>query len=180
MPKQKTAKQKAQQAAKKGKGKAKGKGATQCPLAGLAPNYAKLVKGSKPWRWSSVKKGLSRTDRKKIRDLARQQKLIPQVKLTAKRYPIFPKKYVKDDNTNLPKNMWKTTDSKQFTWLNNDLESRNPDYDAKTQTFRSDPNKKKYTWHHHQDPGRMQLVEFGIHNNTSHDGGRTTWAKGKR
>lgn len=177
MPKKKT---KAQQAAQKGKGKAKGKGAVQCPLAGLATKYAGKVKSSRPWTWNGIKKGLSRAERKQIRDLARKQKLIPIIKLTANRYPIFPAKYIKDDNKRLPKKLWKSTDRAQFKWLNDDLANRNKNYDKKTQTFKNDPNKKKYTWHHHQNDGRMQLVEFGIHNNTSHDGGRTTWAQGSR
>jgi hypothetical protein len=177
MPKSKT---KAQKAAANGKGKAGGKGVNKCPLAGLAPKYANLVKASRPWRWDGIKKGLTRTQRKKIRDIARSQKLIPVIPLTPQKYPKFPAKYIKDDNTLLPANMYKTTDSKQFKWLNNNLAKRNKQYDAKTQTFKNDKAKKKYTWHHHQKKGRMQLVEFGIHNNTNHNGGRTTWAKGKR
>lgn len=30
---------------------------------------------------------------------------------------------------------------------------------------------KGYTWHHHQDKGRMQLVETEIHAKTGHTGG---------
>ncbi|AGE64234.1 HNH endonuclease [Bacillus subtilis] len=29
-----------------------------------------------------------------------------------------------------------------------------------------------YTWHHHQDPGRMQLVDQKVHRKTGHTGGR--------
>jgi hypothetical protein len=32
-----------------------------------------------------------------------------------------------------------------------------------------------YTWHHHQDYGRMQLVEFDIHKRTGHTGGFSLW-----
>ncbi|RDE94474.1 hypothetical protein DPW03_10915 [Aggregatibacter aphrophilus] len=28
-----------------------------------------------------------------------------------------------------------------------------------------------YTWHHHQDTGRMQLIETRIHTQTGHIGG---------
>ncbi|WP_349305946.1 HNH endonuclease [Pseudofrankia sp. DC12] len=28
-----------------------------------------------------------------------------------------------------------------------------------------------YPWHHHQDPGLMQLVESGVHSRTGHTGG---------
>ncbi|HVE57387.1 MAG TPA: HNH endonuclease [Pyrinomonadaceae bacterium] len=177
MPSKKT---KAQQASNKGIVKASKKGKQPCPYAALAPKYAKLVNGSRPWRWTSVGKKLSKTDRKKIREIARKNKLIIIVPISAKRYPTFPSSTIKADHKRLPQNLWSATDAKQFGWLNRDLAARNPNYDAKTQTFKNDPLQKKYTWHHHQDKGRMQLVEFGVHNNTSHDGGRTTWAKGKR
>lgn len=36
---------------------------------------------------------------------------------------------------------------------------------------------KKYTWHHHQDKGRMQLVLTGIHSKVSHIGGFSIWGK---
>jgi hypothetical protein len=32
-----------------------------------------------------------------------------------------------------------------------------------------------YTWHHHQDPGLMQLVETWTHNKTGHTGGFSIW-----
>ncbi len=34
---------------------------------------------------------------------------------------------------------------------------------------------KGYTWHHHQDPGRMQLVDKKIHKATGHTGGYNIW-----
>jgi len=33
----------------------------------------------------------------------------------------------------------------------------------------------KYTWHHHQDAGVLQLVEYEIHSKTSHVGGYSIW-----
>ena len=36
---------------------------------------------------------------------------------------------------------------------------------------------KKYTWHHHQDPGVMQLVDRTLHKQTGHDGGYSIWGK---
>ncbi|MDR1488612.1 MAG: HNH endonuclease [Holosporales bacterium] len=32
-----------------------------------------------------------------------------------------------------------------------------------------------YTWHHHQDVGRMQLVPEKIHADTGHFGGDALW-----
>ncbi|MEC1439820.1 T7SS effector LXG polymorphic toxin [Bacillus sonorensis] len=34
---------------------------------------------------------------------------------------------------------------------------------------------KKYTWHHHQIPGRMELVDSEIHAKTGHTGGQKIW-----
>lgn len=33
----------------------------------------------------------------------------------------------------------------------------------------------KYTWHHHQDSGVLQLVEYSVHSKTSHIGGYSIW-----
>ncbi|EMS5499541.1 HNH endonuclease [Neisseria gonorrhoeae] len=35
-----------------------------------------------------------------------------------------------------------------------------------------------YTWHHHQDTGRMQLIREGLHHDTGHIGWRVM-SKGK-
>ena len=35
-----------------------------------------------------------------------------------------------------------------------------------------------FTWHHHEQPGQLQLVESSIHNNTAHTGGRFIWGGG--
>ncbi|MEK3806090.1 HNH endonuclease [Bacillus sp. FSL H8-0547] len=36
---------------------------------------------------------------------------------------------------------------------------------------------EKYTWHHHQNPGRMELVDSEIHSRTGHTGGQKIWGK---
>jgi hypothetical protein len=43
-------------------------------------------------------------------------------------------------------------------------------------------NKKKppnYTWHHHQEVGKMQLVDRVKHKDTDHTGGYALWGKGQ-
>ena len=35
-----------------------------------------------------------------------------------------------------------------------------------------------YTWHHHEQPGHIQLVESDVHNQTAHTGGRYIWGGG--
>ena len=37
----------------------------------------------------------------------------------------------------------------------------------------------QFIWHHHQDRGRIQLVEQAIHQATQHTGGREIWGGGK-
>jgi hypothetical protein len=34
-----------------------------------------------------------------------------------------------------------------------------------------------YTWHHHKDKGRMQLIDSIVHGATKHNGGHSTWGK---
>ncbi|WP_206093783.1 HNH endonuclease [Paludifilum halophilum] len=35
-----------------------------------------------------------------------------------------------------------------------------------------------FTWHHHQEEGKMQLVPTNIHSRTGHTGGRDIWGGG--
>lgn len=173
-------KARAKKAAKSGSARARAKSTGGCPKQALnnyADKYAEVVNDSVPWRWDDIGTGLSKSDRKKIRALARKKNLVPVIPVDHNQYPDFGS-FVKEDNTNLPQELHQSTDAKQFKWLNDDLKKREPTYDPDTQSFPPDP--KKYTWHHHQDTGRMQLVEFGVHNATNHKGGRTTWAQGKR
>ncbi|MBF0780468.1 HNH endonuclease [Granulicatella sp. 19428wC4_WM01] len=37
---------------------------------------------------------------------------------------------------------------------------------------------KRFTWHHHQNEGLMQLVDRKIHRKTGHIGGYSIWGKG--
>ena len=66
----------------------------------------------------------------------------------------------------LPENMWKMSDAEQFKWLDEQIGG----------------TVDGYTWHHTEIPGKMQLVPTGIHNITTHNGGRTAgmWADAPR
>lgn len=98
-------------------------------------------------------------------------------------YPDFSQHVVVD--VRLPPDLWNASDDQQFRWLNNELFADggtqaksypwNHNGDVATQT---PPH--GYTWHHHQQPGRMQLVPFGVHGAVQHSGGRQVWAKGPR
>ena len=41
--------------------------------------------------------------------------------------------------------------------------------------FKLGETPSKYTWHHHQDKGVMQLVDRQIHESVRHDGGYSIW-----
>lgn len=49
--------------------------------------------------------------------------------------------------------------------------SRGQDFAAANREAGLPATPRGYTWHHHQDPGLMQLVDAGIHRNTGHTGG---------
>lgn len=38
---------------------------------------------------------------------------------------------------------------------------------------------RRLTWHHHQEPGRMELVDKDIHADTGHTGGQKIWGPEK-
>ena len=58
-----------------------------------------------------------------------------------------------------------TLDTEQFT-------------DRQLEQIRNGDKPEGYTWHHHEEPGRMQLVDSEIHRQTSHVGGRSLWGGG--
>lgn len=43
--------------------------------------------------------------------------------------------------------------------------------------FKSGETPERFTWHHHQDVGRMQLVDYTIHRKTGHTGGYKIWGE---
>ncbi|MBS1794069.1 MAG: HNH endonuclease [Acidobacteria bacterium] len=163
----------------KGKKAAKQQAITLCPRKlALAKKYVQIRRGSKDKRfqWKKLDKNLTRAECSEIRKYVRQEKLMPEVKfVTGTKFPIFPPETVAAE-IKLPPDMWKKGDKEQFDWLDKEYEKgmkeKPPKYKSK--------GDKAYTWHHHHEDGKMQLVEYGTHNSTKHDGGRTTWAKGGR
>jgi hypothetical protein len=98
-------------------------------------------------------------------------------------YPDFSEHAVVD--VMLPPDLWNGTDSQQFRWLNEQLfadggtQAKSYPWNHPGAVARDTPP-HGYTWHHHQQPGRMQLVPFGVHAAVQHSGGRQVWAKGER
>lgn len=60
------------------------------------------------------------------------------------------------------------------------LPTGNPktDFDAANQAAGLTETPAGYTWHHHQDIGRMQLVPSDLHAKTGHTGGASIWGGG--
>jgi hypothetical protein len=126
--------------------------------------------------------GLSAEDWQAI-DKAIADGTLDERPVDAGNYPDFSAYAVVD--VQLPPDLWNASDAQQFRWLNEHLFAADG---AQSKGFPwnqgsnvgSDTPPHGYTWHHHQQPGRMQLVPFGIHGAVQHSGGRQVWAGGER
>ncbi|OYD07747.1 HNH endonuclease [Paludifilum halophilum] len=93
----------------------------------------------------------------------------------------------KSAELDLPEQLWLSSDAKQFTYLNKKLyilTQKNPDLGSKftddeLKLLKRGKTPSRFTWHHHQDKGRMQLVDRYIHSKAGHTGGREIWGGGK-
>jgi hypothetical protein len=126
------------------------------------------------WSWYDAIPGgenLTRVQKSIIKQQAVDSGLIPDIRVTqveGMRYGFadFESAEVVIKTQYLPENMWKMSDAEQFKWLNE----------------QNGGAIEGYTWHHTETPGKMQLVPTGIHNITTHNGGRTAgmWADSPR
>ncbi|WP_245855886.1 HNH endonuclease [Paenibacillus rigui] len=114
---------------------------------------------------------LSIKEKKAIKDAAIAKGLIPEVKVTKVEgmkfgFADFKSAGVVHETVELPEYLWKASDSEQFKWLDEAIGGNRPGM----------------TWHHTEIPGKMELVETGIHDIVPHNGGRTTgmWADAPR
>lgn len=97
-------------------------------------------------------------------------------------FPEFSESY----ETQLPENLHKASDSEQATHCNEQLSRAYENGSLDTEQFtdrqleqiRNGDKPEGYTWHHHEEPGRMQLVSSDIHEKTGHTGGRSIWGGG--
>lgn len=143
-------------------------------LNDYAKLYADLVNKNAKWSWEESMKGgekLSSTQRSLIKQQAVNNGYLPDVKVVkveGMRYGFadFKSAGLVKETLSLPEEMWKLSDRVQFDWLNEKIGGRI----------------EGYTWHHTEVPGKMELVPYGIHNITSHNGGRSPgmWADAPR
>ncbi len=172
-------KARAESASKRGRAKAKEEAIELCAEdMELVQKYVDIRRGSKDkrFKWDKLGKNLSRQQCSNIRKYVRQEKLLPEVTyVEGTKFPIFPAETVAAE-IYLPEEMWDKGDDEQFEWLDAEYEKGMKENPAKYKA----KGEKAYTWHHHHEDGKMQLVEYGTHSRAKHEGGRTTWAKGKR
>ena len=143
-------------------------------LDDYAKVYADKINSNQLWSWEDTIPGgenLTPKQRSIIKQQAVDAGLIPDIRVTkveGMRYGFadFESAEVVMKTQYLPENMWKMSDAEQFKWLNE----------------QNGGSVEGYTWHHTETPGEMQLVPTGIHNITTHNGGRTAgmWADSPR
>ena len=87
----------------------------------------------------------------------------------------------------LPDDLLEGTDKQHFDECNKQLKNwceENPEKakkkfsDEQLEQIEAGKNPKGYTWHHHEDTGKMQLVDSSIHAKSAHTGGRAIWGGG--
>ncbi|MEQ2521488.1 HNH endonuclease [Ruthenibacterium sp. CLA-JM-H11] len=140
-------------------------------LDDYAQIYAVNVHSNKKWSWEEdVPDGLNvkNYQQREIKARAVELGLIPDVEVKKQpgmRYGVadFRSAGLVYRTAQLPKEMWGWSNARQFKWLNEQVGG----------PFEG------FTWHHSEIPGLMELVPSGIHNVTTHNGGRSPgmWAE---
>ncbi|ADM71326.1 hypothetical protein GMA19_03517 [Paenibacillus polymyxa E681] len=106
-----------------------------------------------------------------------------QVTYDKEGFPMFDSKY----ELSLPEKYYLEPDSVQFEYLSKKLYddiAKNPKLAEKFSAdelalLKEGKVPKTLTWHHHQDPGKMQVVDYFEHQAAGHTGGRAVWGGGK-
>ncbi|MCY8126306.1 HNH endonuclease [Bacillus spizizenii] len=100
------------------------------------------------------------------------------VKFNSKGFPIFASKY----NYNLPMSLIKSSNGTQFKNANASLKKAINTWEHakkfnkyQIQDIKNGKTPRGYIWHHHENTGRLQLVNRTIHEKTGHTGGKSIW-----
>lgn len=101
-------------------------------------------------------------------------------------FPVFNAVY----EAKLPKDMYEKSDKEQFKECNNQLYKDIEKYPVLKNQFNKEQLEQikdgridgtapdGYVWHHNEEAGKMQLVDFDTHAKTGHTGGRSIWGGG--
>lgn len=84
----------------------------------------------------------------------------------------------------LPEELYEASNKQQFDYANNELKNRvesEPElasqFDEEQLEQISNGDKPDgCTWHHSEEPGKLELVDTEIHDKTGHTGGQVIWA----
>ncbi|OPH46699.1 hypothetical protein BC351_14535 [Paenibacillus ferrarius] len=106
-----------------------------------------------------------------------------QVNFDKEGFPIFGSKY----DTALPEKFYLEPDGVQFEYLSKKLYADITSNSKLAGNFseveiallKEGKVPKTLTWHHHQDSGKMQIVDYFEHQVAGHTGGRAIWGGGK-
>jgi len=99
---------------------------------------------------------------------------------------VFPE-FTATYETTLPDELLKATDYQQSQYSNEQLREaveRDPSLkerfnETQIEQIREAETPDGFTWHHHQETGRMQLVDTSTHLRTGHTGGKEIWGGGR-
>lgn len=98
-------------------------------------------------------------------------------------FPVFESQF----DVKLPKELYRASDTEQMKYCTKTLAEaikNNPElkkqFDERQikQIENGDPRIGKFTWHHSEIPGKMQLVNAKEHSAARHTGGRSLWGGG--
>ena len=97
-------------------------------------------------------------------------------------FPEFDSEYT----STLPESMYLESDDVQFSYANEQLAkaiNQNPEIgyhfsDSQREQIFANETPEGYTWHHSEEPGKLELVDEEIHAETAHTGGRELWGGG--
>lgn len=98
---------------------------------------------------------------------------------------VFPK-FKSEFDTKIPEELYKSSNDVQFKKANEQLLEKidsTPDLKNKFNAEQLEQIKDGltpdgYVWHHNEESGVLQLVNFGTHSQTGHTGGRAIWGGG--
>ncbi|MBN6077488.1 HNH endonuclease [Aggregatibacter actinomycetemcomitans] len=97
-------------------------------------------------------------------------------------FPVFDSAF----DAQLPEDLQQSSDAKQFSECNKQLKDaidKDPELKDKfteeqLEQIENGDTPDGYTWHHHEEKGKMQLVDTETHDKTGHTGGKAVWGGG--
>ena len=98
-------------------------------------------------------------------------------------FPQFDSKF----DVQLPEDLYQASDDKQFAECNKQLKDKclsDPEFakqfnERQLDDIMNGRTPYGYVWHHNEELGKMQLVDYDIHDGTRHTGGKSIWGGGR-